>query len=138
MHSLHHNICLYTQSARPPSSGAADAGTASERPSGPSVPAHIKKMGKRYDFLREELQRLCRTETPFTALAALAEETPRSALTFRSDADEPAASLAPAVRPAVPPLPLPAPVDDSRGPSPESDEPIDENTIDPMIEMYLA
>jgi len=40
MHSLHHNICLYTQSARPPSSGAADAGTASERPSGP---AHIKK-----------------------------------------------------------------------------------------------
>ena len=141
MHSLHHNIRLYMQSARPPSSSssssAADGGTVSERPSGPSVPAHIKKMGKRYDFLREELQRLCRTATPFTALPAVVEETPRSALTYRSDADEPVAPAAPTApaAPAVPSLAAPA---DYRGPSPESDEPIDENTIDPMIEMYLA
>jgi len=78
MHALHQNVQLYMRQAAGPHGGAAEA----ERPSGQSVPAHIRKMGKRYDFLREELRRLARAGVAGSRgapLAAVAEETPRSA-----------------------------------------------------------
>ena len=89
-----------------------------ERPSGQTVPAHIRKMGKRYDFLREELQRLARSHSSLGALSAVEEETPRSAEIAGAD---PAAT-------------------NSRGEaSAEHRNEIDEDRIDdPMIALYLA
>ena len=60
MRALHQNVQMYLAAAR---GGAAGGGSAAggpglglgsgERPSGQSVPAHIRKMGKRYDVLRD-------------------------------------------------------------------------------------
>ena len=76
MHALHQNVQMYLAGARGGAAGGGGGGGGAadgpglglgsgERPSGQAVPAHIRKMGKRYDVLREELKRLARAaDTP--------------------------------------------------------------------------
>ena len=77
---------------------------------------------------REELQRLARAHASFGPLSAVEEETPRS--TALADADVPMPAVA---------ADVPALSETARGASPAGDrDDLDEDSVDPMIAMYLA